>query len=257
MKTLILSLLVLSAFAANMTFYHYKNGSLSKNGGNYTRIRGPLFIERFRNGFNVILAGLYNEKQKNVSFAILGQANITFHSNGSRSYTGICYGVSWGHKEHQTRGNFSIYQYRNITSYFANCTGVDHRGSYIANATVVQSTCPFYAPNESAGRAVDLLDMSSSMYKPVHVVNHAVLGYAYIPNVMNCTWYLHNLHKDANATKPGVVIVGNDGRHCGVVDLSAKRFIHSDQHKKKVIQSSIGMAKYYFKNGYTLKDHSC
>lgn len=257
MRTLVLSLLLLSVFAANMTFYHYKNGQLFKTGRNGTRIQGPLFIEKYRNGYNVILAGIYNEKQKNVSFALLGQATTTLHSNGSRSYSGICYGVSWAHKEYNTHGNFTIHQYKNATSYFANCTTYDGRVNYLANTTVVKSKCPFYTSNESASRAVDLLGMSNRMYNPVHVVNHAVLGYAYIPNIMNCTWYLHNLNKTMNKTKPGLVIVGKDGGHCGVVDLSAKRFIHSDQHKRKIIETAMGMAKQYFKKGYILKDHSC
>ena len=256
MNPLIFFLLLLSVSASNITFYHYKNGSFSKDHGRPELVNGPLFIEKEKHYTTVVMAGLYHQESKKISFAIVGRVNNSRYTNGTYTFTGNCYEASWAHKEERLGGSFTIYRKHNTTSYYANCYGIDKNSSYVANVSAVGSRCPFYSPNESAVRAEELIGMNNETYYPVHVVNHAVMGYAYVPNLHNCTWYL--LHFNTTfSLKPGLVIVGNDGVHCGIINRKAKKFIHTDPQKKRVLETSIGMAKQYFKHGYSLKHHSC
>lgn len=255
MKSLIFSLLLLSVFASNLTFYHYRYGSISRDFEPYQLVDGPLFIEEEGFGHTVVLAGLYRNNYTNVSFAVMGFANRTYVDNRTVKYMARCVRGSWAHKEQRLSGYINIVQRDDIVYFNGTCFGVGRNASLRANVTAVRHRSPFYTPNESAQRAHELLGMSGRQYRAVHVVNHAVLGYAYVPKVANCSWYLHNFNSTLQL-KPGIVIVGNDGRHCGVLSNRGRRFIHSEPRKKRVIESSLAVVGQYFRKGFTLKDHS-
>eukprot|EP00826_Nyctotherus_ovalis_P055651 TRINITY_DN740_c0_g1_i10.p1 TRINITY_DN740_c0_g1~~TRINITY_DN740_c0_g1_i10.p1 ORF type:complete len:255 (-),score=49.96 TRINITY_DN740_c0_g1_i10:107-871(-) len=253
MKSLIFSLLLLSVFAANLTFYHYRYGSVSKDFEPYQLVSGPLFLEKEGSGYIVVLAGTYRQNYTNASFAVLSFANRTYVDNYTAKYVAHCVRGSWAHKEERLTGYINITQRDNIIYYNGTCFG--RNSSYGANVTAVQHRSPFYTPNESAQRAHELVSMGAHRYRPVHVVNHAVLGYAYFPKVTSCFWYLYSFNTTFDF-KPGIIIVGKDKKHCGILSNRGRRFIHADPRRGRVIESSLAVARQYFKKGFVLKDHS-
>eukprot|EP00826_Nyctotherus_ovalis_P049048 TRINITY_DN585_c0_g3_i2.p2 TRINITY_DN585_c0_g3~~TRINITY_DN585_c0_g3_i2.p2 ORF type:complete len:106 (+),score=24.67 TRINITY_DN585_c0_g3_i2:70-387(+) len=98
-------------------------------------------------------------------------------------------------------------------------------------------------------------DRPYTVYKPNHLLNHAVYGYAYLSTT--CLDYLRDVGTPIEREKPGALIVSNDGTYCAIVDHEGHKFIHSSPSKRRIIMTPMSLVVYYFRNGYTIKEYKC
>ena len=71
---------------------------------------------------------------------------------------------------------------------------------------------------------------------------------------LTCKQILDNLPK-AKVPKSGVILVGLDGNHCGIIDDSGNKFIHSNPRRRVVTDTPLTLAYQFFKNGFTYKEY--
>ncbi|MDR3548385.1 MAG: hypothetical protein P4M11_09010 [Candidatus Pacebacteria bacterium] len=62
--------------------------------------------------------------------------------------------------------------------------------------------------------------------------------------------------KTVSQIKPGFLIIGEDGKHCAVVDKEGDKFVHVNPNTKKVALTPLSRIGEFFKDGYIVKDYS-
>lgn len=132
--------------------------------------------------------------------------------------------------------------------YVSRCK-VGQKVEYLVNGSAYESKWLPYAA--SYARFIVRRIMGAKL-TAVETVNAAVFMHPFLSNVRNCSWYMSNF-KDSKSQYDRCVLVGKDGKHCGVIDYSYNWFVHSDPKKKVVTRVPIVQAEWYFKSGFTYK----
>ena len=257
MKFIILSCLLLAAFCQQFHFFHYTDGHMVVDKLHPAKISGPIFIEFLKTMNMTTIAGMHIQGTTETPFALV--AKITkFVQNGDKiAIDAECTEAGWGTKFFAANGTVKIEGSWNDIKYHANCL---HKQAphthWEIHADGKYSKCPTYPPVEAGTRAKTLVGQSVEVFNAAQVINYATIGYPYIRALGNCTAHLHR-HKNATDSKPGFLVIGVDGAHCGIVDKEGDKFIHANPVSKKVSETPMAMIKNFFKNGVVYKDYSC
>eukprot|EP00826_Nyctotherus_ovalis_P046619 TRINITY_DN528_c0_g1_i8.p1 TRINITY_DN528_c0_g1~~TRINITY_DN528_c0_g1_i8.p1 ORF type:complete len:197 (-),score=60.77 TRINITY_DN528_c0_g1_i8:150-740(-) len=115
-----------------------------------------------------------------------------------------------------------------------------------ANSTSAKT---FFYPAKEAGERAKKLEKQK--FDAVNVVYYAISDVAFLNN--DCTMFFRKGFKNLTKEEPGAIIVGNDGKHCGIVDNEGTSFVHSDPKTNLVAIEKIVKIKSVFKNGFTYK----
>ena len=255
MKAIFFALLVLSAFCLKEEFhyFHYKEGHIIVDKEKPVKTTGPIFLE-FLNTMNITsIAGMHSQGNTYTPFEFAGKV-VSFKREGDRNFQIVanCTEGAWGMSLMKLQGQIHVNgQWKGKIHYHGSCVDLASKKNYTVEAQGEYSSTPFYLPAEAAVRAQLIVGQSDEAFKPVNVLNFAVIGYTYINMIKNCTFYAQ--FKNATESKPGYVVLGNDGAHCAVVDKEGDKFIHSNPAKKQVTMNPMSMLKDFFKNGYTFK----
>lgn len=253
----IIGLIFLFALAlADEKHYFHQSGKMSINHEEGTT-SGVIIVE-FLKAINMThVAGMYIKDGTKTPFDVSSKVTGTaVNTDGSFEINMTCFVGSFGKKMVKKlagnavlKGTWEKAQY--VGSYRSE---VDHL-LFEFDTVGTKSPCEYYSMDEAARRASDLLDQSYAAYKPNHLLNHAVYGYAYLSTT--CLDYLRDVGTPIERGKPGALIVSNDGTHCAIVDHEGHKFIHSSPSKRRIIMTPMSLVPYYFRKGYTMKEYKC
>ena len=257
MRAILLTLLLALALCDELHYMHYKGGEIVVNNAAAVKIDGPIFIE-FLSTINVtVIAGMHVKGNAKTPFGFAAKV-FRYTKNGDNFLIEAnCTEGSWGTKSLQgMEGTIYVNGTFQKATYSGYCL---HRASkFNVTITAVGNyvKCPIYLPPEAAVRARILVGEKAEAYNAINVVNFAVMGYPYITNIPNCTFWLNNFY-NATAAKPGFVVVGKDGAHCGIIDKEGDKLIHSNPGKKTVTETPLSLINEFFKAGYIYKEYKC
>ncbi len=252
MKATFLLCLIATAACVELSAYHYKDGNMAVNGAKPSKIDGPIFMKFLNNQNVAIIAGMYSVKTP-FFFA----AKITSYkvSGGKYVANATCSEAAWGTTAlNALNGTITVTGVVNSTAIFkgvcATTKGVLTNYSMSAQGTYAKNV--HYTPLEAAKRAPILV--GQKIYRAPQVLDFAVYGYPFLSQSTNCVWYLENF-KNATEAKAGYVVVGTDGKHCGIVDAEADKFVHVNPTTKVVVLSAMSSLRQFFPKGYQLKSY--
>lgn len=259
MKAILLVFLLVAALCDEYHFYHYTNGELTHN-KQKSRINGPIFVEFLKTINVTVLTGMQTVNKVHTPFAVVGNiTNITINGDNVELYAN-CFELAWGLK---SLGQVSGYihatgSWKKNLQWKGDCYAAKEKVTINVTANGVFSKCPFYLPPEAARRAHQVIGEKAEAFKAVHVLNFAIMGYPYINTISNCSFYVKNFPQ-TNFTKPGAVVTGDDGVHCGIIDQEGDKFIHTNPTKKVVEATPLteALLKTYFPKGHTFRDYHC
>jgi len=251
----ILLLFAALAFCDDRKYFHY-NGTMKVKTDD-TTIFGPIFVE-FRKTENLtIIAGMSVINRVHTPYEL----SAKFHHyitkpDGSFVINATCVEARLGKKTFSKLKGIILmegtWEHAHLTG---KCEAADGSVSLEPKAEAVKNPCEFYPMEEAAIKAGYLVGEHSEVYGAANVLSHAVYGYAYLK--MSCKDYLKTVGQETKDLKPGVLIIGTDGEHCGIIDREGDKFIHSNPVKKEVTMNPMTMAKDFFKKGFVLKEYKC
>eukprot|EP00826_Nyctotherus_ovalis_P036753 TRINITY_DN3285_c0_g1_i23.p1 TRINITY_DN3285_c0_g1~~TRINITY_DN3285_c0_g1_i23.p1 ORF type:complete len:226 (+),score=42.48 TRINITY_DN3285_c0_g1_i23:125-802(+) len=164
-----------------------------------------------------------------------------------------CVRGAWGTEQSESmKGYVTIRGTWEKLDIMGDCTN-EKKVQWIFSAVGIKSESYYYPPKEAGMRAKYLIGQSSERYKAAHVVMYAIFDYPY-KNV-NCSYFLESQFPVAPSPEPGAIIVGSDGRHCGILDDEGTKFTHSNPVTKKVTYDSIAVISRYFPHGVVYKKY--
>ena len=256
MKLIFIALLLSAIFCEEYHTYHYE-GKMAVNSDPLVAINGPIYIELLKTMNVTIISGMHTKGSVNTPFGFVAKITKIIMNGNKMEIEVKCWEGGWGHQMvNDLVGMIRITGDLNQIEFMQNCTEPKSKMQVGINAHGVKAQCPFYLPPEAAKRAQILVGEKEEMYKPIHVLNFAVMGYPYIESIKDCSWWLKNFH-NATEGKPGFVVVGTDGKHCGIVDKEGDKFIHSNPVKHLVTATPMAMLKDFFKAGHVFKEYKC
>ena len=255
MKSIIIACLILVALGNELDFYHYTDGTIQVNGETPVKTSGPVFLEFLANRNYTVVGGMYAKNSKDIPFDF--RANIVkFKSGDNFEIEGKCADSNWGLKAITTEGVVKVKGDKNALEYEGTCESKDLKMKWTMKAKAKRVTCPFYPPTESAKRVEILIGQSDENFKPVHVLNYATTGIAYMYDVSTCSVYLKH-SKQVSDGKPGFIIIDNKADYCAIIDKEGDKFIHSNPVNHQVTSTPMAMINAFFRNGYTIRDYTC
>lgn len=220
-------------------------------------VNGMILVELMQ-GMNIsIITGMYTRGGVHTPFSIVTNNTRYVKVGDHIEIDGECWRIEWGTKFLEDPvGKVRINGTWQKLSYSFVATSNNKKNTYELNATGILTKCGFYPPLEASRRAHLLIGEKAETYQPVHVINYAVWGFPYIYHVPSCKWYLEKFPA-SDETKPGFLIVGKDGKNCGILDKDAENLIHSNPVKKKVTSTPLPLIKDFFPEGYVIKQYKC
>lgn len=232
MKFLILLISVFALIKCDeMHFYHYKEGTMKMKNDQPIKISGSIFVELLE-PFNItIVSGLHIKNGVETPFYEVAQIAKYKRDNDKIDFEGTCLEVSWGTKTSACTGEMKLKGTWNESHYESHTINSETKAEWDIHLLAHYAQCPVYPPPEAAQRVKVLLNQPSEQFAPVNVLNYAIMGFAYIKDVADCSFYAQNFW-NMTEPKPGFIIVGKDGKHCGIMDHEGDKFYHSNPAKK-------------------------
>ncbi len=100
--------------------------------------------------------------------------------------------------------------------------------------------------------------LAQSLLGAGNLIAASVPEYAITAQITNnAVCWGYRRFKATTVTKPGVVVIAQDGKRCGVVDKEGDKVVHRDPDSGKIILSPLTYLEKYFGKGYTIHDYSC
>ena len=257
-RVLVITLLMLVAFCDShtTTFFHYTNGTMSLNKQLPVKIDGLSLADPDTNAISSLAAGMYVSSSEKIPFAIYFVANKVERTQDGFSLKLACGDGFWkGNTITFFEGEGSLNATSTEISLSANCVHVDTNDHLDINIHGKVSQCVPYTPDEAAIRARVLLKESTNKYLPPDVIFYSFTAITYIYPPEGCNSFLD--YPSAKDVKPGLIIVGNDAKHCAILNDKADAFIHANPVTKTVTETPIAMIGAFFRKGYTLKYYPC
>ena len=248
---------IVAVYGQEYLSFRYK-GHMQVSKEKPTPIEGPIFLEFLKTMNLTVITGMHMvDHKQHTAFAFVSKIVKYSKDGDSISIEADCWEGAWGLKKfNDLVGKVIINGTVKEIYYLSNCSQPISKTNWTITAKAEAVSCPLYLPPEAARRAQMLLGEKADAYKPVHVINYAVMGYPYIERISNCTWWLKNF-PNVTQHKPGFVVVGLDGNHCGIIDKEGDKFIHSNPVKREVTENPIIMLRNFFPKGYIFKEYKC
>lgn len=246
--------LLATIFCVEIAEFKYEGGGLSVNGGQSSTIAGQIFMELLKNKTVSIIFGTYhNGTQKTVFFF---GAKVSSYSVQGKRYVAkaTCMEGLWGTSPlSRVSGDISITGEVDGTAHFSGvCRSI--RSATVSTTYAIKAAGEYVkcGPKAGAKRAQALVGTKG--YIDPQVINYAIFRYPYLNAVFTCAWYQQNLG-DAKEAGAGYVIVGKDGKRCGVMNSEGDKFVHANSRTREVLLTPLIYATEYFTAGYEFKTY--
>lgn len=167
----------------------------------------------------------------------------------------ICAARSWQKGDlKQMKGQISIINKGAVQEFRGNCQGLDEKDEKWAfNSNNTASESLFFPLVEAAMRAESLLDQNIEKFSAPNVIFYSILDYPYLK--LECNEFLDPKYPTVNKGEAGVIIVGKDGKNCGIVDNLGINFIHTCSTAKKVTREPMKDIEKHFPKGVVYKKY--
>eukprot|EP00826_Nyctotherus_ovalis_P003828 TRINITY_DN1078_c0_g1_i6.p1 TRINITY_DN1078_c0_g1~~TRINITY_DN1078_c0_g1_i6.p1 ORF type:complete len:287 (-),score=67.59 TRINITY_DN1078_c0_g1_i6:103-870(-) len=246
MKTLIFSLLLLAVLAKNIKVFRYEHGNLTIGRELPRKISGTFLTQT--EGNVSILFFMGTEKQTMVPFSIIGQK-----VDNSSSQVFSCLRGIWRNREKiAMTGRITIESVKAGTRVTGSCFSLDSKMVWVLEGQGERDESFFYDPEDAGLRAASLVSQSNSLYNAHEVIGYAIADMPFFAK--SCSGILKNFPIEED-DDPGMIIVGTDGKHCGIIDSEGYKFIHANPAKKVVTLTSLELAGQFFPKGYEFRGY--
>ena len=247
---------MLAVLSQDFNYFHYTDGTMVIDKVLKAKISGPIVVEFLGTANITTIAGMHIQGTTETPFALVAKINKFVQDGDNIEIEANCTEAYWGTRYFAATGSVKINGTWNEAYYHATCDHPKTRVHWEIHALGKHSNCSTYSPEEAAVRSKTLIGQAAEVFRPVHVLNYAIIGHPYIPSFKDCAAYIP-LFVNATETKPGFAVVGIDGAHCGIIDKEGDKFIHTNPVTKKVSETPLAMINNFFKNGYIIKDYTC
>lgn len=119
-------------------------------------------------------------------------------------------------------------------------------------ASIVKATDRFFGPEEAGLRARAFIGKDSGDFSASQVIIYSIIDYPYF--TVRCEDFLTISFPDILYPEKGAIIVGKDGKHCGIINDKGTSFIHS-QGTEKIQEIPLAMISRYFPLGVVYKKY--
>ena len=158
------------------------------------------------------------------------------------------YGIWPYYKKSPMSGKVKMIGDWNKAEFNGDCIGPLGQGHLIFNFKAVVLIDPSFSLDEIVTRTKRCVGYRTDFFTPESIINYAMFDYLY--KEYTCQDYI-NLFVETDPI-PGAIIVGRDGKHCGILDKGWNKFIHSNPIRKLVTITPMSMTDRFFKNGYII-----
>eukprot|EP00826_Nyctotherus_ovalis_P061789 TRINITY_DN8834_c0_g1_i6.p1 TRINITY_DN8834_c0_g1~~TRINITY_DN8834_c0_g1_i6.p1 ORF type:complete len:258 (-),score=49.02 TRINITY_DN8834_c0_g1_i6:243-1016(-) len=242
-------LLLLISFAATLCkaqeahFFRYKDGTFKKGDADAVSITGTMYNTRMDDIREISFFGM--DYSTMTPFNIYG---VTQRS--SPHGTVDCRMGTWNlGSQQELSGYIELNKLSNHTELNAVCvTQTGEQWTFVTRN--VETPNWLYTPKEAGARAKYLIGQSSKRYRSHHVILFAI---ADLPDSNHCGIFLHEKYPTIDRPEIGAIMVGKDGKHCGILDDEGTKFVHSNPVLGRVTHEHLVMAQRYFPRGVIYK----
>lgn len=246
MKTLIFSLLLLAVLAKNIKVFRYKYGNLTIDRELPRNVSGTFLTQT--EGNVSILFFMGTEKHTMIPFNIIAQK---IDSSSEQIFS--CLRGTWKNRERMAMtGRIAIESTKAGARATGSCFSLNSKTVWVLEAAGERDEELFYDPEDAGFRAAGLVSQSNSLYNAHEVIGYAIADMPFFAK--SCNGILKNFPAEED-DDPGMIIVGTDGKHCGIIDSEGDKFIHANPAKRVVTLTSLELAKQFFPKGYVYRDY--
>ncbi len=250
LSILLLLVVVTVVLCSDFDQYHIVANSI-RWPGRTAKINGSIIVKKFEVGLPLTVAGVYyggNGTQNGIA-SFTGKIASVSNRSGATSIVVNCNEGAWNGKAlPKLQGNIIMLLSGKSLNYVVRCQDSAGAG-YVVNGTGYENNwLPFAVFAKYKARYVIGAKLSA-----VETVNAAVFAHPFFTYVKNCTWYMNNF-RFSTREFDRCLLMGNDGKHCGVLDYTNSWFVHSDPTKNVVVRTPLAQAARYFKDGFTYMD---
>eukprot|EP00826_Nyctotherus_ovalis_P056912 TRINITY_DN7766_c0_g2_i2.p1 TRINITY_DN7766_c0_g2~~TRINITY_DN7766_c0_g2_i2.p1 ORF type:complete len:236 (-),score=46.83 TRINITY_DN7766_c0_g2_i2:154-861(-) len=154
----------------------------------------------------------------------------------------------------QMEGEISITNINSVQEIRGSCESLDGKDEVWAfDSRNIASKSLFFSLEEAAMRTEILLDQGVEKFSSPNVIFYSILDYPYLK--LECNEFLDPKYPTVNNREPGVIIVGKDGKNCGIVDHLGTGFIHTCSAAKKVTREPMEDIAKHFTKGVVYKKY--
>lgn len=249
MKFFIFTCLALSVLSQEIHPFRYRKGTVNIGKGDVV-VSGSAI---FQNDSDILIIEYYGMDASTMTpFMIQATTSATRSSNVNDNMDIVfdCSEGRWSDKQNvELSGTLNFTGNWDKAEIKGYCTTKDDE-EWIINSNGMEKKATFFSYEEAAMRAKLLMGQSAEHYSTSSIISYAVLDYPYTG--LNCEQILAR-YPTSDISKAGIIIVGKDGKHCGIVASEGEKFIHTDPHKKVVIDTFLSLAMQFFPNGFLYK----
>ena len=245
MKFLIFCLLVSFCLCDEMRYFRFRNGTLIKGNENPRTLSGSLCYFTMSANAYVHFYSMDHSTMTPLHLMLGDRVELTT-ANKVDLY---CGGMRDGAKDLESlSGKAHLRLYSDGSELSAECS-TQTGDLWLLKSFNIETKKLYYSQKEAGFRAKFLIGQPESKYKPPNVISFAIFDYPY--HAFNCESFL--FYADAAGPEAGAIMLGKDGKHCGILDDEGTKFIHTNPVAGKVTYESIAVAERYFSEGIMYK----
>lgn len=257
MKSIFLAILLLGIYCDEFHYFMYTAGTITIDKKDFEPIEGVVEVILLKQVNLTVIAGMNVNSGVHVPFTFVAEnTNVVVQGDNVEVISKLIEGEMGSKKLDKITGEFRVKGTWKEAQFEMTATSEGPKASIHLKAQGKTSQCQYYIPTEAARRAAILIGEKAEKYLAVNVLNYAIWAFPYITHVKSCQWYLDKF-PTTTETKPGFVVVGKDGKHCGIINKEGDQFIHSNPVKKEVTSNPLTMLKNFFPEGYVIKAYKC
>lgn len=227
--------------------FRYKGGDFTVGNGPVVKLEGTTFYDK-SNGIHIVnFVGMdFNTMTPVIIFGY----NETEKSNPvDVVYT--CLGGMIGKNDPKVlQGKFTIkgtWEEARIEGSCYNNTSEPWK----FNASIIKVADRFFKPEEAGLRARIFIGKKPNDFSAPQVVMYSIIDYPYF--TADCNDFLTMAFPDILYPEKGAIIVGKDGKHCGIINDRGTEFINSCKDRPKIEEIPLAMIGKYFPQGVVYK----
>ena len=241
--------LISTVLSKTYHIFRYKNGIIKIGNDNPIKVSGTaMYIDQ---GMKVIqYFGM--EMSTRTRYIIIGVNNSPNNNDGD-NYVFTCKTGRWSNnKVTKLDGTIKITGTWDKAEIIGSCLNkIDLKEWTIKSNGIGSKTIPFDY-KEAGLRARYLIGKDIKKYMAYTVISYAIFDYPYLR--LDCKRILDE-SKQIEGPKPGILVVGKDGKHCGIIDNEGDKLIHSNPVKGVVTENPMPIIGQFFPNGYVFTDY--
>lgn len=232
--------------AQDVSMYRFKNGSLEIGDFRSMNVDGTVQLILATDTPQIAFLGM---EMSTLTPFILQAVKIT--DGPEFDYSFICRAGRWGTENPVMMTGIIKFKGKDENARIEGLCTDSNTKRWVFAANVTKSKTLFFPPKEAGRRAKNLIGQSVLRFSASELILYSIVDYPYIKGI-DCNM-LKQILVDASGPSPGAIIIGNDGKHCAIIDNEGDKFVHSNPNKKKVTLDPLSTTNVYFPKGFIYK----